>query len=115
MIHGEPNSSIFPNGGLRQTFEARWYTAWYPTSPVFLIENINGTYLCIPTAFASWKGEALDHKTPLLRSIDALDRQAKRALRLFGTASSRSGVLRSEEHTSELQSRGHLVCRLLLE
>src|SRR5690625_6678242 len=72
-----------------QTFEARGYTAWDPTSPVFLIENINGTYLCIPTAFASWKGEALDHKTPLLRSIDGLDRQAKRALRLFGTASSR--------------------------
>ncbi|HLR90257.1 MAG TPA: glutamine synthetase III [Balneolaceae bacterium] len=89
LIQGEPDASSFPNGGLRQTFEARGYTAWDPTSPVFLIENINGTYLCIPTAFASWKGEALDHKTPLLRSIDALDRQAKRALRLFGTASSR--------------------------
>lgn len=89
LIQGEPDASSFPNGGLRQTFEARGYTAWDPTSPVFLIENVNGTYLCIPTAFASWKGEALDHKTPLLRSVDALDRQAKRALRLFGAVSSR--------------------------
>lgn len=89
LIQGEPDASSFPSGGLRQTFEARGYTAWDPTSPVFLIENVNGKYLCIPTAFASWKGEALDHKTPLLRSIDALDKQAKRALRLFGADSKR--------------------------
>lgn len=84
LIQGEPDASSFPSGGLRPTFEARGYTAWDPTSPVFLIENQNGKYLCIPTAFASWKGEALDHKTPLLRSIDALDKQARRALKLFG-------------------------------
>lgn len=89
LIQGEPDASSFPSGGLRPTFEARGYTAWDPTSPVFLIENHNGKYLCIPTAFASWKGEALDHKTPLLRSIDALDKQARRALKLFGVESRR--------------------------
>ncbi len=89
LIQGEPDASSFPNGGVRQTFEARGYTAWDPTSPVFLIENQNGKYLCIPTAFASWTGEALDHKTPLLRSIEALDTQAKRALKLFGKESNR--------------------------
>jgi glutamine synthetase len=83
LIQGEPDASSFPNGGLRQTFEARGYTAWDPTSPAFIMENDNGSYLCIPTAFASWTGEALDHKTPLLRSNDALDKQAKRALKLF--------------------------------
>lgn len=83
LIQGEPDASSFPSGGLRQTFEARGYTAWDPTSPAFIIENQNGSYLCIPTAFASWTGEALDHKTPLLRSIEALDKQAKRALELF--------------------------------
>ncbi|MEX0944183.1 MAG: glutamine synthetase III [Balneolaceae bacterium] len=89
LIQGEPDASSFPSGGLRPTFEARGYTAWDPTSPVFLMENQNGKYLCIPTAFASWKGEALDHKTPLLRSIDALNKQAKRALKLFGVESKR--------------------------
>lgn len=83
LIQGEPDASSFPSGGLRQTFEARGYTAWDPTSPAFIIENQNGSYLCIPTAFASWTGEALDHKTPLLRSVEALDKQAKRALALF--------------------------------
>ncbi len=85
LIQGEPDASSFPTGGLRQTFEARGYTAWDPTSPAFIMENQNGSYLCIPTAFASWTGEALDHKTPLLRSIEALNKQAKRALNLFGT------------------------------
>lgn len=89
LIQGEPDASSFPNGGVRQTFEARGYTAWDPTSPVFLIENENGTYLCIPTAFASWTGEALDHKTPLLRSVEALDKQTKRALKLFGVETDR--------------------------
>lgn len=84
LIQGEPDASSFPHGGVRQTFEARGYTAWDPTSPAFIMENQNGSYLCIPTAFASWTGEALDHKTPLLRSNDALDKQAKRALKLFG-------------------------------
>lgn len=83
LIQGEPDASSFPSGGLRQTFEARGYTAWDPTSPAFIMENQNGSYLCIPTAFASWTGEALDHKTPLLRSNEALDKQAKRALKLF--------------------------------
>ncbi|NGP87017.1 glutamine synthetase III [Fodinibius halophilus] len=83
LIQGEPDASSFPNGGLRQTFEARGYTAWDPTSPAFIMENENGSYLCIPTAFASWTGEALDHKTPILRSNEALNKQAKRALELF--------------------------------
>ncbi|PAU95641.1 glutamine synthetase type III [Aliifodinibius salipaludis] len=83
LIQGEPDASSFPSGGLRQTFEARGYTAWDPTSPAFIMENDNGCYLCIPTAFASWSGEALDHKTPILRSNETLDKQAKRALKLF--------------------------------
>jgi len=89
LIQGEPDASSFPSGGLRQTFEARGYTAWDPTSPVFIIENQNGSYLAIPTAFASWTGEALDHKTPILRSIEALNKQAKRALKLFGVDAGR--------------------------
>jgi glutamine synthetase len=84
LIQGEPDASSFPTGGIRATFEARGYTAWDPTSPAFILENPNGTLLCIPTAFASWTGEALDHKIPLLRSMDALSRSAVRALRLFG-------------------------------
>jgi glutamine synthetase len=89
LIQGESDASSFPSGGLRPTFEARGYTAWDPTSPVFLIENQNGKYLCIPTAFASWKGEALDHKTPLLRSNEALNKQTRRALKLFGIETKR--------------------------
>jgi glutamine synthetase len=85
LIQGEPDASSFPSGGLRATFEARGYTAWDPTSPAFLVENERGTYLAIPTAFASWTGEALDHKIPLLRSIDALSKAAARVLKLFGT------------------------------
>jgi glutamine synthetase len=84
LIQGEPDASSFPTGGIRATFEARGYTAWDPTSPAFILENPNGAYLCIPTAFASWTGEALDHKIPLLRSMDALSNSALRALRLFG-------------------------------
>ncbi len=84
LIQGEPDASSFPSGGIRSTFEARGYTAWDPTSPAFLIEGVNGTTLCIPTAFCSFTGHALDKKTPLLRSIDALSRQAVRILRLFG-------------------------------
>ena len=72
LIQGEPDASSFPTGGIRATFEARGYTAWDPTSPAFILENPNGTLLCIPTAFASWTGEALDHKIPLLRSMVAL-------------------------------------------
>lgn len=84
LIQGEPDASSFPSGGLRATFEARGYTAWDPTSPAFIIENDNGSYLAIPTAFASWSGEALDHKTPLLRSMRSIHEQAARALTLFG-------------------------------
>jgi glutamine synthetase len=84
LIQAEPDASSFPTGGIRSTFEARGYTAWDPTSPAFLLENPNGALLCIPTAFVSWTGEALDHKIPLLRSMDALSKSALRALKLFG-------------------------------
>src|SRR5205814_5909875 len=84
LIQGEPDASSFPTGGIRATFEARGYTAWDPTSPAFILDNPNGAVLCIPTAFASWTGEALDHKIPLLRSMYALSKSAIRALRLFG-------------------------------
>jgi glutamine synthetase len=83
LIQGEPDASSFPTGGLRATFEARGYTAWDPTSPAFVLENPNGALLCIPTAFASWTGEALDNKIPLLRSMDAMSRSALRAHRLL--------------------------------
>src|SRR3954464_10828931 len=84
LIQGEPDASSFPTGGIRATFEARGYTAWDPTSPAFILDNPNGAVLCIPTAFVSWTGEALDHKIPLLRSMGALSSSAIRALRLFG-------------------------------
>jgi glutamine synthetase len=84
LVQGEPDASSFPTGGVRATFEARGYTAWDPTSPAFLLVNPNGTVLCIPTAFTSWTGEALDHKIPLLRSMEALNKAALRALRLLG-------------------------------
>ncbi len=84
LIQGEPDASSFPTGGIRATFEARGYTAWDPSSPAFLLENPNGALLCIPTAFTSWTGEALDQKIPLLRSMDALSRSAVRALSLLG-------------------------------
>ncbi len=84
LIQGEPDASSFPSGGLRATFEARGYTAWDPTSPAFILENPNGALLCIPTAFVSWTGEALDTKIPLLRSMDALSTSAIHALGLLG-------------------------------
>jgi glutamine synthetase len=84
LVKGEPDASSFPNGGVRATFEARGYTAWDPTSPAFILRRPTGAVLCIPTAFASWTGEALDHKIPLLRSMDALSRAVLDALRLFG-------------------------------
>ena len=84
LIQGEPDASSFPNGGIRATFEARGYTAWDVTSPAYLLENANGLTLCIPTAFVSWTGEALDKKTPVLRSMQALNTQAQRLLALFG-------------------------------
>ncbi len=86
LIKGEPDASSFPSGGLRATFEARGYTAWDPTSNAFIKEGV----LCIPTAFASYTGHALDKKTPLLRSMDAINTQALRILRLFGDNQTRS-------------------------
>ena len=84
LIKGEPDASSFPSGGLRATFEARGYTAWDMTSPAFLKEDATGVILCIPTAFCSYTGEALDKKTPLLRSMEAISQQALRIVRLFG-------------------------------
>ncbi|HEX6939646.1 MAG TPA: glutamine synthetase III [Longimicrobiales bacterium] len=92
LIQGEPDASSFPSGGLRATFEARGYTAWDPTSPAFIVEGAAGSYLAIPTAFASWTGDALDKKIPLLRSIHALDRTVRRALELFGAESAPVGA-----------------------
>jgi glutamine synthetase len=84
LVQGEPDASSFPNGGIRSTNEARGYTAWDVTSPAYLTESTNGITLCIPTAFVSWTGEALDKKTPLLRSAQALNKHAQRILKLFG-------------------------------
>ena len=89
LIKGEPDASSFPSGGMRSTFEARGYTAWDPTSPPWLLVTPGGTTLVIPTAFVSWTGEALDKKTPLLRSMDALSKQAVRILKLFGSKAQR--------------------------
>lgn len=84
LVQGEPDASSFPSGGLRATFEARGYTAWDPTSPAYVVENPNGATLVIPTAFLSWTGEALDKKTPLLKSMDAIAKSARRVLKIFG-------------------------------
>ena len=89
LVRGEPDASSFPSGGLRATFEARGYTAWDPSSPAFILDNPNGATLVIPTMFVSWAGEALDKKTPLLRSIEALNKQALRVLRLFGNTTTK--------------------------
>lgn len=98
LIQAEPDASSFPSGGLRATFEARGYTAWDPTSPAFIVRHSNGATLCIPTAFASWTGEALDLKTPLLRSIEALNKSAQRALKYFGVQASKvSSTLGAEQ------------------
>ena len=89
LIKGEPDASSFPSGGLRATFEARGYTVWDCTSPAFVRQDAAGATLCIPTAFCSYTGEALDQKTPLLRSMEAINTQALRLLRLFGNTTSR--------------------------
>lgn len=89
LIKGEPDASSFPSGGLRATFEARGYTAWDCTSPAFVRQDAAGATLCIPTAFCSYTGEALDQKTPLLRSMEAINKQALRLLRLFGNTTSK--------------------------
>lgn len=92
LIKGEPDASSFPSGGLRATFEARGYTAWDITSPAFLKEDATGAILCIPTAFCSYKGEALDKKTPLLRSMEAISEQALRIVKLFGNTEAKKVV-----------------------
>lgn len=92
LIKGEPDASSFPSGGLRATFEARGYTAWDCTSPAFIREDAGGATLCIPTAFCSYNGDALDQKTPLLRSMEAINRQTLRLLRLFGNTASQKVI-----------------------
>ena len=89
LVQGEPDASSFPSGGIRATFEARGYTAWDMSSPAFLRKNGCGATLCIPTAFISYTGEALDKKTPLLRSISAVNKSALRILRLLGNRKSK--------------------------
>jgi glutamine synthetase len=84
LVQGEPDGSSFPNGGIRDTFEARGYTGWDVTSPAYIMETDNGSTLCIPTVFVSWTGEALDKKVPLLRSIAAMDKAARKVLQLLG-------------------------------
>jgi len=111
LIKGEPDASSFPSGGIRSTFEARGYTAWDPTSPAFLVDGVNGKTLCIPTAFCSWTGEALDKKTPLLRSIEALNKQALRVLRIFGnhTASRVTTTVGPEQEYFLIDRRFYLL------
>ena len=92
LIKGEPDASSFPSGGLRATFEARGYTAWDCTSPAFVRHDAAGATLCIPTAFCSYKGEALDQKTPLLRSMQAINEQSLRLLRLFGNTTAKKVI-----------------------
>ena len=84
LWQSEPDASSFPSGGMRSTFEARGYTAWDPSSPMFLVESTNGRTLCIPSAYISYHGHSLDHKTPLLRSVDALSKHAVAFLKLLG-------------------------------
>ena len=91
LIVGEPDASSFPSGGIRSTFEARGYTAWDPTSPAFIKRHSNGATLCIPTAFCAYTGESLDKKTPLLRSMQALDTSLKRLMKLFGRGEAHTG------------------------
>lgn len=92
LIKGEPDASSFPSGGLRATFEARGYTAWDCTSPAFVRQDAGGATLCIPTAFCSYKGEALDQKTPLLRSMEAINKETLRLIRLFGNTTAKKVI-----------------------
>ena len=111
LIKGEPDASSFPSGGLRATFEARGYTAWDPTSPAFVRQDAGGATLCIPTAFCSFTGEALDQKTPLLRSMEALDRQTIRLLRLLGNTTSNSALPSVGIEEYFLIDREHFLAR----
>ncbi len=107
LVRGESDASPFPSGGLRATFEARGYTAWDPTSPAFILEADNAAFLCVPSVFSSWSGESLDTKLPLLRSIDALDRVSRRALRLFGLKPRRVAATLGPEQEFFLIDREH--------
>src|SRR6187455_2443714 len=111
LIKGEPDASSFPTGGMRSTFEARGYTAWDPTSAPWLLVGQNGTTLVIPTAFVSWTGESLDKKTPLLRSIEALSKQAVRILKLFGSKAERVGTTCGPEQEYFLIDRNFYFAR----
>ena len=111
LIQGEPDASSFPSGGIRATFEARGYTAWDVTSPAYILENPNGTTLCIPTAFVCWTGEALDKKTPLLRSMKALNTQAQRILKLFGHKDVGHGLGHGRPRAGILPDRPQLLLR----
>ena len=105
LIVGEPDASSFPSGGIRSTFEARGYTAWDPTSPAFIKRHSNGATLCIPTAFCAYTGESLDKKTPLLRSMQALDRSLKRLMKLFGRGEAHTGCTLGAEQEYFLVDR----------
>ena len=105
LIVGEPDASSFPSGGIRSTFEARGYTAWDPTSPAFIKRHSNGATLCIPTAFCAYTGESLDKKTPLLRSMQALDKSLKRLMKLFGRADAHTGCTLGAEQEYFLVDR----------
>ena len=105
LIVGEPDASSFPSGGIRSTFEARGYTAWDPTSPAFIKRHSNGATLCIPTAFCAYTGEALDKKTPLLRSMQALEKAVKRLMRLFARPEAHVGCTLGAEQEYFLVDR----------
>ena len=111
LIQGEPDASSFPSGGMRSPFEARGYTAWDPTSAPWLLVTQNGTTLVIPTAFVSWTGESLDKKTPLLRSIEALSKQAVRILKLFGSKAQTVGTTCGPEQEYFLIDRAFYFAR----
>ena len=107
LIVGEPDASSFPSGGIRSTFEARGYTAWDPTSPAFIKRHSNGATLCIPTAFCAYTGESLDKKTPLLRSMQALDKSLKRLMKLFGRAEGHAACTLGAEQEYFLIDKGY--------
>jgi glutamine synthetase len=111
LVRGEPDASSFPSGGMRSTFEARGYTAWDPTSPPWLLVNGSSVTLVIPTAFVSWTGEALDKKTPLLRSMEALSKQAVRVLKLFGSTAERATTTCGPEQEYFLIDRNFYFAR----
>ena len=112
LMQSEPDASSFPSGGMRSTFEARGYTAWDPSSPMFLVESVNGRTLCVPSVFVSYHGESLDHKTPLLRSLEALSRHAVPFLKLMGDVDVHSvGATLGCEQEYFLVDRDHFALR----